>query len=483
VPSASPHPSDWAASGRQRPENSRFQHRLFGTIDPVRDAFDIEAQATITGFNFSNLEKRGIVQLPVVMPEAYTLDFTVERIAGDGSFGIGFSVGENRMMAVVDHQSNNQLQTGLYFINSAGRTAMPDAHAQRLLSPGAPVRLRLKVSPSHAHFMRLIPDEQSQSLTGDHAAAGPHLASHLSTWPVLTEESPTTSTARLGSSEAYYPGAFFIHAYQGSFHVEDVVIRDAAADPVPQPFIAAGSTAERRLAKRIVWRGGHVQVITNASTKTVHRMEDLTGQPWIIGIEKCSGSPRLMISDADLIELAGVGGIRKLDLRDSRVGARALAALSGMEMLESLSLPSVSVEGSALAVLQDLPQLRELQLIGSNLRDEDLVALNRFPQLTRLCLTGCPVTDRGAEIVARTLPRLSHLCLSQTKVTGECLNSVRSLEMLEDLQLNDTRVDDQAIANLPRLPTLTSLALENTDVTAAAVEDLKRNHPGLKVSR
>ena len=444
---------------------------ILQSIEADRDAFDLQVKSTDQGFEFTNLEKRGIVQLPLIMPERFTLECTVERLEGDGSFAFGFSAGDARMMALFDHQVEGQWQSGMFFVGSDGKSGIMDPYSEQFLIEGIPRRLRLDVSPEHAELLGL-------ELSSLRPASVDSPDVRLGGW---TKSDHNGARPTLGGTDGYHPQTFFVHTYQGAFRVADVRIIKASADAAAQPFSGPNSRKEIRLAQRIVWRGGHVEIITEAGTRTVHRLQDLTDDPWLIGIEKCPAAPRLMIGDTELRELANINGIRKLDLSDSQVTAEGLATVTGLQSLAVLALPQNGIDGSVLASLRDLPALRQLRLIGVSLDDDDVEELARFPKLTSLCLSSCPINDAAVAKVARELPELEHLCLSGTKITGDCLSELSLLGALKDLQLHETAVDDYAIANLPPLPQLQKLSLHGSSVSVAAIDKLRQERPGLEI--
>jgi hypothetical protein len=440
------------------------------TIDSRRDAFDVQVDANETGFDFANLSSRGIVQLPLVMPKQYRLEFMVERIDGNGSFGMGFSAGDGRMIALLDHHVGEQAQSGLFFKDPSSGSKVHDASLGAILLRDTPIKIRLDVSPERVDMWRI---DQAADVEPQHVS-GWHLEE------VEPPETPSTPDLSAGV-DAYYPRAFFIHVYQGVFRVQDFRFSHAITDPTKQPFLGAAGSRERRLAERIVWRGGHVEIITNAGTDKVHALEKLTQEPWIVGVEKCGGSSRLMIDDADLRQLATIRAIRNLDLSDTSVSSEGLGVLSALPSLSTLALPRRGINENVVAKLRNLPQLRDLRFNNVPLGDDQAAELARFPLLNRLCLTGTELTDKGVQTVIDSLPELRHLCLSSTKITGTCLPHLSRLTELEDLQLDHTSIDDAAIAKLPELPRLKLLTLTGSRVSAEATEQLRRDRPGLKV--
>ena len=338
-----------------------MNHDLLTSIEPERDALDLEVRQTSSGYLLTNLRGRGIVQVPVKMPEWYTLDFTVERMAGNGSFGVGFSAGDGRLIALLDHQVDQQHQSGMFFAVSGGDASIPDPYLQPLLPADTAVKMRLKVTPGRVQLLRRSADG------GEEEPAFSPISMWRESSPAASSENEPgigvePTTPHLGVNDAYYPGVLFLRAYQGSFRVSDVIVRESDTAPTPQPFVGIDSATERRLAERIVWRGGHVKITTDDGNKTVHALKDLTDDPWLIEVEKCPGAPRLRIGDTTLLQLSKIKGIQKLDLYTSDITSQGLAAIAGMKELSVLALGGRDMDASALASLKDLPQLRHLLL-------------------------------------------------------------------------------------------------------------------------
>jgi hypothetical protein len=284
----------------------------------------------------------------------------------------------------------------------------------------------------------------------------------------------------LGASDAFYPDALFVHVYKSAFRIHQLSLQLETPTQI-EPVFKLSNSDDARLAKSIVWRGGHVHIVTDDGEREVHSFAQLNNDPWLIGVTKCSGASRLMIGDAELIELSRMQEMRTLDLVYSNVTSDGVAALSGMQNLQTLSVGTPGVDGSVLESLRDLPQLKMLQLIGMDITDEQMANVNRFPNLTSLCVTSSRVTDEALAEVLAGLPDLRHLCLSGTQVTGKCLPYIASLSQLEQLQLNHTEINDEDVEVLADLPKLRVLGLENTEVTDSAVSRLRARRPNMEI--
>ena len=153
------------------------------------------------------------------------------------------------------------------------------------------------------------------------------------------------------------------------------------------------------------------------------------------------------LGDAGLSALAGMTGLRRLDLSDNAL--TDVSVLAGLPMLESLDLSGNTV--SDLAPLAPLTELRRLDLAGN--RIEELWPLGGLSKLEVLVLDGNRVADLGA---LTHHGRLEHLGLAGNRVadTGP-LADLRSLRRL-DLGGNPVRdlspVGDLATLVWLRLP-------------------------------
>ena len=115
------------------------------------------------------------------------------------------------------------------------------------------------------------------------------------------------------------------------------------------------------------------------------------------------------VTDAQLAHVARLGGLRHLDLSDSRVTDLGLHEL-----------------------LLELVELEELDLSGTRVTDAGLATVSRLTLLRVLTLVGLHVTDDGLAALA-DLPRLTILNLRSTRVRGPGLvhlHGVRTLNMV-----------------------------------------------------
>lgn len=156
--------------------------------------------------------------------------------------------------------------------------------------------------------------------------------------------------------------------------------------------------------------------------------------------------------------------------------------------------------------LEDFPRLRRLVLKGTQSSDQCLAAASHLPYLEEVCCYNARnVTDAGAAHL-RNLRRLTHIHITQSKITDESLHVFGEMPQLQLLSLHQnhftdhgltylrnlrhlktlyihsgtTDITDAGLAELEMLPNLERLAVRQTTITPQAVEKLKRAVPTLQ---
>lgn len=90
--------------------------------------------------------------------------------------------------------------------------------------------------------------------------------------------------------------------------------------------------------------------------------------------------------------------------------------------------------------------------------------------------------DDSTLMLLGTMPRLTRLHLSQTRVTDAGLEHLKPLQYLTYLNLVDTEISDQGLRALETLPRLHAVYLWGTHVTVGGVERLQRALPRARIS-
>jgi hypothetical protein len=116
------------------------------------------------------------------------------------------------------------------------------------------------------------------------------------------------------------------------------------------------------------------------------------------------------------------------------------------------------------ALLAGLPGLRAVNLTESKVTDEGLKQLSEVLTLESLVLSGTEITDAGLQRIS-ALVDLKELDLSLTLVSDDGLPRLTGLKALEELRLCATGVSEEGIVSLLKLQNLKFLDLAETAVS------------------
>jgi Leucine-rich repeat (LRR) protein len=198
-----------------------------------------------------------------------------------------------------------------------------------------------------------------------------------------------------------------------------------------------------------------------------------------------------MVTDQGLAVLKDWKGLKRLNLRGTKITDSTLHFLNGFTSLEALDIGFSQVTDSGLGQLTALSNLKELSLGGNKLTDAGLQALRQMPALTSLDVSGAQRTDSGLWSVSltasgldaiATLKELRHLRLNGIAISERGLEKLKGLSKLERLDLQAcTRIGDDALPLLEALPALKIVDLSSTGMSAKAQADLRKAKPGIQV--
>lgn len=166
------------------------------------------------------------------------------------------------------------------------------------------------------------------------------------------------------------------------------------------------------------------------------------------------------VSDAGLVQLVQLQGLRKLTLHNMTLQGPGLKALGAFPALSELNLVRISLEPGGLCHLRIPATVECLRLnITSELLDGDLA-----------CLTG--------------LENLRHLALHTPNLSDLGLAYLGGLRRVEVLSINgpDLPITDAGLKVFETLPTLQVLALRGTQVSEEGLRDIRAKLPGLAVT-
>lgn len=125
------------------------------------------------------------------------------------------------------------------------------------------------------------------------------------------------------------------------------------------------------------------------------------------------------IGDPALRHIAGLSGLRYLDLYSTYVTDASGPVLAGLTGLEWLSLSYTRIGTRGVEHLGDLANLWRLSLRGTGITDNALVALARLPRLAWLSVADTAVTSYGLEHLLARAPALQWVAINGTPAACE----------------------------------------------------------------
>ncbi len=202
------------------------------------------------------------------------------------------------------------------------------------------------------------------------------------------------------------------------------------------------------------------------------------------------------ITDQGMTAIKQWKHLKRLDLRGTRISDGTLEIVSGLTGLESLDIAHTEVTDVGLENLITLVNLKELALGRGRLSNSGLAALGMLATLTHLDLSGARPTPPdnpggrggGAGIPEETLKAIAELTdlrvlnLGYSAIAADGLRVLSGLDKVEKLGLQGCRrVDDSAVAELAKWKSLKYLDVQEAPVTEKGTEALRNTKPGIKI--
>ncbi|PWT98206.1 MAG: hypothetical protein C5B53_07050 [Candidatus Melainabacteria bacterium] len=131
------------------------------------------------------------------------------------------------------------------------------------------------------------------------------------------------------------------------------------------------------------------------------------------------------VSDTSLSHLAGLTGLKVLELTSTCIGDEGLKAIMGLDNLQSLGMSYSRVTSVGLKFLKDLKNLREIWLSGTAVDDSGLENFGEMSLLVQLGLSSTKVTDSGLRHLAQ-LHNLLRVYLFNTRVSHNGAQALKS---------------------------------------------------------
>ncbi len=200
------------------------------------------------------------------------------------------------------------------------------------------------------------------------------------------------------------------------------------------------------------------------------------------------------VTDQGITAIRDWKHLKRLNLRGTRVSDGSLAIVGGLTQLEALDIAYTQFTDNGLDALVPLTQLSELAIGRSKLGKNALEVLRLLPTLESLDLggphpgagglrdkEGTPMPDDLPGAIS-ALKQLRTLKLSYSQIGADGLRILASLEHVEKLALEGSpQVDDQALAELAKWKSLHYLDVQATKVTPQGVATLEKVKPGIVV--
>jgi Leucine-rich repeat (LRR) protein len=202
------------------------------------------------------------------------------------------------------------------------------------------------------------------------------------------------------------------------------------------------------------------------------------------------------ITDQGMTAIKQWKHLKRLDLRGTRISDRTIEIVSSFPTLEALDIAQTEVTDVGLENLVTLVNLRELAVGRGRLSNSGLVALRMLPTLTHLDLSGArptPPDNPGGRGAAAGIPEETLKAIAELKdlrvlnlgfsaIAADGLRLLSVLDKVEKLGLQGCRrVDDTAMAELAKWKSLRYLDVQEAPVTEKGTELLRNAKPGIKI--
>jgi Leucine-rich repeat (LRR) protein len=188
------------------------------------------------------------------------------------------------------------------------------------------------------------------------------------------------------------------------------------------------------------------------------------------------------VSDSDLLALAQIPTITKLDLAETRITDLGFQHLKKLPAVTDVNLYYAELLGDeALAAMKTWKNLKTLNARGTKITDAGLANLAGLP-IESIDVGYSLFTDGGFEHLA-ALPKLTSIAVGGNKVTDVGLNTLRTMPNLISVDLSGAQrtdsglwaatVTDRGLESLARLPKLQRLNLHGAKITDAGAGQLR----------
>jgi internalin A len=178
------------------------------------------------------------------------------------------------------------------------------------------------------------------------------------------------------------------------------------------------------------------------------------------GMALCAADPTDWIKSlGGEVERDARGDIVAVTLRGTWVSDVELIDIARLPHLERLDLSHTRITDEGMLNLKPATGIRELNLYyAEQITDQGMSAIRQWKMLTRLDLRGTRISNGTLEIVSR-MPQLEALDIANTQVTDNGMDLLITLTNLKELALGRSRTGEVDLSFLRALPSITELDL------------------------
>jgi len=174
------------------------------------------------------------------------------------------------------------------------------------------------------------------------------------------------------------------------------------------------------------------------------------------------------------VERNAQGKIVAVNLRGSWVSDVELIDIARLPNLERLDLSHTRITDEGMLHLKSATGIRELKLLyAEQITDQGMNAIKQWKMLTRLDLRGTRISNGTLDIVSH-LPHLEALDVANTQVTDNGLDLLITLTNLKELALGRGRGGETDLSFLRILPSITDLDLSGARPVPPDMGEAKR---------
>jgi Leucine-rich repeat (LRR) protein len=191
---------------------------------------------------------------------------------------------------------------------------------------------------------------------------------------------------------------------------------------------------------------------------------------------------RTKVTAAGLKNIENLVNLEILYLYKTEIGDEGMTYLAKMGKLREL-WPSGAFADQGLKTLAGLKGLRKLELAHTKVTDRGMLHLATMNGLEWLGLIGTNISGIGLKnlVCKKQLTNVTHLNLDETKVLDDDLKYLKGFPALEVLGLDDTGITDKGLVHLMKLANLRELRVAGTKITEEGLLKLQRQMPNLRI--